>query len=106
MPPSESDKNAVRQALVAVHLSEYAKRSANTLSGGEFQRLRLAAALALESEILLLDEPTSAQDPAMAQMILTLLTDLAQTKTVFMISHDVALAQCCPGRILLLADGK
>ena len=105
-PPGENDFEAVRQSLCAVGMENFASRKANTLSGGEFQRLALAASLALESEILLLDEPTSAQDPAQAAMVLEKLQLHAQNKSILIISHDLQLARYFARRVLLLEGGR
>lgn len=104
-PPGEKDFAAVRNALCAVGMTDFARRRANFLSGGEFQRLVLASVLALESEVLLLDEPTSAQDPAQAAMIFDFLTRYACDKSILVISHDLVLARHFARHVLLLADG-
>lgn len=65
-------------------------RQVNQLSGGEFQRMLIARALAREPEILLLDEPTANIDPVSARKIYDILNDLnADGKTVIMVSHDL-----------------
>ncbi len=103
---SAADLAAVERALERVALAEYADRVANTLSGGEFQRLALAAALALEGEFLLLDEPLSAQDPAFAQRLMRQLRREAESRAVMIISHDLALAEQFADEVWLLADGR
>lgn len=104
-PPRREDLSAAARALEAVGMSAYASRRANTLSGGEFQRVVLASTLALESEILLFDEPFSAQDPAQSVQLLKMLREKAREKTVLVISHDLALAARCGERLLLLEKG-
>lgn len=104
--PGKSHKNAVDHALSLLDMEKFAKRPANRLSGGEFQRLCLAAVLALESEILLLDEPVSAQDPARAAFIFELLKQLAAQKTILVISHGLELANRYAERLLLFSNGS
>lgn len=103
---SAADLAAVERALGKVALENYADRIANTLSGGEFQRLALASALALEGEFLLLDEPLSAQDPAFAQRLMRKIQAESAVRGVLVISHDLALAQEFADEVWLLADGE
>ena len=105
-PPQEADHLAVKNALAAVRMSAFAPATANCLSGGEFQRVALASVLALESGILLLDEPVSAQDPAHSAMLFHMLRQLARERLILVISHDLQFAQRYGERVLLLADGK
>ena len=104
-PPGEADLAAVSNALSAVGMTDFARRHANALSGGEFQRLVLGSVLALESEVLLLDEPSSAQDPAQAAMIFELLSRHVHNKSILVISHDLTLARHFAQHVLLLKDG-
>ena len=103
---SPADASAVERALDKVALIDHADRVANTLSGGEFQRLVLAAALALEGEFLLLDEPLSAQDPAFAQRLMRKIKAESAERAVLVISHDLLLAHEFADEVWLLADGK
>lgn len=79
-------------ALQKSHLWDEVKdrlqHSANSLSGGQQQRLCLARALALNPEILLLDEPTSSLDPEVGQQIEELILELANSYTIIMVSHS------------------
>ena len=103
---SSGDMAAVERALEKTALTEYRDRIANTLSGGEFQRLVLAAALALEGEFLLLDEPLSAQDPAFAQRLMRRLKKEAENRAVLVISHDLMMAEQFADEVWMLAGGK
>ena len=105
-PPGKADIQAAEKALEAVRMSAFAGKKANALSGGEFQRVCLASALALESPCLLLDEPASAQDPAQAAMIYSLLAELGKEKTILAITHDLFLAENYAQKLLLFADGN
>ena len=106
VPASRTDKEAVRNALELFQADHLADRPCNRLSGGERQRVMLAAAWAAEPEIFLLDEATSATDPAQTFAIMKLLRETARTRTVFMITHDLILAGNFADRILLLRDGR
>jgi phosphate transport system ATP-binding protein len=83
-------------------LDMYAER----LSVGQQQRLCLARTLALEPEILLLDEPTASLDVHAAAVIEGLLLDLAEKYTVIMVSHSLAQARRIGRRIFILDDGS
>ncbi|MDR2386899.1 MAG: ABC transporter ATP-binding protein, partial [Deltaproteobacteria bacterium] len=85
---SPSDEWAVDQALERVGLTNMAKRSLKTMSGGERQKAYLAAALAQGSDIMLLDEPAASLDPRHASDLASLLGQLNQETnlTVIMIT--------------------
>ena len=105
--PSAQDWKAVHDALAAVKMEWGAKRKVDAFSGGEFQRLRLASLLALDSEVLLLDEPFSSQDPAQTDSILRLLQALArQGKIVLLTTHLLSAAEKYATRVLLMADHR
>ena len=105
-PASRADKEAVLNALKLFQADHLADRPCNRLSGGERQRVMLAAAWAVEPEIFLLDEATSATDPAHTFAIMKLLRETARTRAVFLITHDLILAGNFADRILLLKDGR
>lgn len=82
-------KFRMEKALDLVGLAGFEKRAARELSGGEVQRVALARALALQTKVLLLDEPLSNVDQATARKVEELLLALpAQGTTVVMTSHD------------------
>jgi len=76
------------------------------LSGGQQQLLCLARALAVNPEVLLLDEPTSSLDPATTEKIEELIRSLANRLTVIMVTHDLAQAARVGDRTALFFDGR
>lgn len=88
------DDRAVVEALEATGVTELADRSVDELSGGQRQRVWIAMALAQETDILLLDEPTTFLDVAHQIDVLDLLTDLNRHRgsTIVMVLHDLNLA--------------
>lgn len=88
---SASDRQRALKILKRVGLEDLANRQISELSGGEFQRLLIARALARDPEILLLDEPTSSVDPASTEEIYSILKELNRDGiTVVMVTHDLA----------------
>lgn len=108
--PREEQKKLREEAeglLSEFGLLERKNQSPYALSQGQQRRLALLAMLAGECPLMLLDEPTYAQDERSARFILELLERrVAQGLTVVMATHDLALARACSNQILLLEDGK
>lgn len=88
------DYEAVEKALERVGLSEFADREISGLSDGEHQRLMIARALAQDTPIILLDEPTGFLDVPNRKAVTALLRDLAhnQGKTILYSTHELELA--------------
>ena len=76
------------------------------LSGGQQQLLCLARALAVEPEVVLLDEPTSSLDPVATEMVEDLLRKLATTLTIVIVTHNLAQARRIAGKTAFLYDGR
>ena len=105
--PTAADQQAVASALARCDAVPLAQRSTDTLSGGEWQRVRLARALAQEPSVLLLDEPTASLDVRHEMEILELIRDLVDHGLAGMvITHQLNLAARFADRIVLLNEGR
>jgi energy-coupling factor transport system ATP-binding protein len=103
--PREEMRDRVARAVRAVGLEGYQRREPHTLSGGEKQRVALAGLLAVEPEILVLDEPTSMLDAAGRREVLDYLQDLRSEKTVLHVTHHLE-ELTDADRILVLNGGE
>jgi ABC-type cobalamin/Fe3+-siderophores transport system ATPase subunit len=102
------DHACVKKALLQADALEFADRRVGELSGGEQQRVLLARALAQETPVLLLDEPTTHLDLKNQSRLLNLIQELVHEKSlaVLMVLHDLNLAGLYGDRIALLIDGR
>ena len=101
------DHDAVDQAMARTSVGEFADRSITEVSGGERQRVLLARALAQDTPLLLLDEPTASLDINHQVRTLELVRDLVDDgKTVVAAIHDLNLAAHYCDDLLLLGDGR
>jgi energy-coupling factor transporter ATP-binding protein EcfA2 len=94
----------VNRALNLVRLSGYEERPPLHLSGGERKRLAIAAALSLQPEALILDEPTASLDPRSEQLLLEILKPLPITKVL--ITHDLFFVHRLSHRTVVLHQGR
>lgn len=101
------DYEAVARALAATDTAELAERAVDELSGGQRQRVWIAMALAQETDILLLDEPTTYLDVANQLEVLDLVAELNATRgtTVVMVLHDLNLAARYSDRLIAMRSG-
>ncbi len=109
MPAAADERELAAELLERVGLpATLLSQPADSLSGGEAQRVSIARALANDPEALLLDEPTSALDPTAGRLIQDLLLRLAeQTDLTFVfVTHDIAQARRIGDHGLLLVDGR
>jgi energy-coupling factor transport system ATP-binding protein len=106
--PKEEIEKRIKFALSAVALGGFEDRSPSTLSGGEKQRLAIAAALAMSPEILVLDEPLARLDPQGAQEIMSLLRDIREKHqiTVIMAVNSGGMIAGYADRICVLKKGR
>ena len=106
LPREEVDRRVVN-ALKQVHLNGLEEERPYFLSKGERQRLALAVVLAMDPEVLIVDEPTTGQDPAQSREIMELLRGVnARGKTVVVITHDMELVAEYASRVAVLSEGR
>jgi iron complex transport system ATP-binding protein len=91
-PPGPDDEAIVDAAMAATECSAWQHRQLHGLSGGERQRALIARALAVQAEVLLLDEPTTHLDPLHQVALVRLFQRLARTQRVVSVLHDLSLA--------------
>lgn len=104
--PDQQDHAAVERALRSTQAWEWRERSLGQLSGGERQRVLLARALAVEADVLLMDEPLANLDPPHQADWLRLVRELvAQGKTVVSVLHEISFALRAD-QVLILEDGQ
>ncbi|WP_157843094.1 ABC transporter ATP-binding protein [Bacillus sp. FJAT-44742] len=104
---SKIDKEAVTKALEDTGMIEFRDRSLDALSGGQRQRAWIAMALAQETEVLLLDEPTTYLDMAHQLEVLELMQKLNEKKkcTIVMVLHDLNLAARFSDHLIAMKAG-
>ncbi|MDW7674534.1 MAG: ABC transporter ATP-binding protein [Bacillota bacterium] len=105
---TKTDYEVIDWALDVTGTIEFKFRSLDTLSGGQRQRVWIAMALAQETEIIFLDEPTTYLDMAHQQEVLELLQklNLEEKRTIVMVLHDLNQAARFADYIIALKDGK
>lgn len=105
---SATDEAAVADALSATHMANLAGSAVEELSGGQRQRAWIAMALARQTDVLLLDEPTTFLDINHQIEVLDLLTDLNQTRgtTIVMVLHELNLAARYADKLVAMANGN
>lgn len=100
------DRALIERALARAGMSDAADRRTDQLSGGEWQRVRIARALAQDASVLILDEPTSYLDIAHEMAVFELLDALAREgRTVLLVSHQLNLVARFANHIVLLHHG-
>lgn len=91
--PTEADRRAVRQALQATQSWEWRERPLGALSGGERQRVLLARLLAVQADVLLMDEPLANLDPPhQADWLALTRAEVAAGRTVVTVLHEIGMA--------------
>lgn len=85
----EADRRSARRAMERMEIADLADRQIRELSGGQLQRALVARALAMEPDLLLLDEPAASVDTRVGQSLYGLLERLSGEITVILVSHDI-----------------
>jgi iron complex transport system ATP-binding protein len=105
--PAERDRAAVRSALERCDITDLADRAVDSLSGGEWKRVRVARALAQEPQALVLDEPTASLDIRHEMELFELVRELVDSGLAgLVITHHLNLAARFAHRIVLLSRGE
>src|SRR3984957_15925282 len=105
--PKAAAEEKARSLLERVGLSAHVTKHPAQLSGGQQQRVAIARALALDPEVMLFNEPTSALDPEMVNEVLDVMTGLArQGMTMVCVTHEMGFARSVANRILFMDDGE
>ncbi len=105
--PTAADRDAVARAVARAQVEPFLDRRTDTLSGGEWQRVRIARALAQGARALVLDEPTTFLDIAHEMAVFELLDALAREgQAVLLVSHQLNLVARFADHIVLLHHGR
>ena len=106
--PREEIRRKVDWALNQTGIYDLRERSPHEISGGQQQRVAIAAVLAMEPEVIVLDEPTSFLDPLSAQKIFDVIYDLNRKQgiTVILVEHRLDLTAKYTNHLIVMQDGK
>lgn len=105
--PSSEYEERIHDALEIVDMLDYINAEVFDLGKGQKQRLALASVLALKPHILIIDEPTTGQDPQMAEGIFSIIKNLNEMgTTVLMITHQMEYAASYARRAIVLRSGE
>jgi phosphate transport system ATP-binding protein len=99
-------EQALRKAVLWDEVKDRLERSALQLSGGQQQRLCIARCLAVEPEVMLMDEPASALDPTATARIEELVLDLKRTYTIVVVTHNMQQAARISDRTAFMLSGE
>ncbi|TDX32747.1 iron complex transport system ATP-binding protein [Modicisalibacter xianhensis] len=105
---AEQDNRAIREAMDYADVTDFAERSVDALSGGQRQRCWIAMVLAQETDLILLDEPTTFLDLKVQVDLLELLVRLAHDKgrTLLVVLHDLNLAAAYADILIMMRQGR
>ncbi|ABG04845.1 ABC transporter related [Rubrobacter xylanophilus DSM 9941] len=105
--PREEIERRAKESLERAGIADLADRHPQRLSGGQSQRLALASVLAMQPEILVLDEPTSQLDPLGADEVFEAVSEMhRQGYTVVLVSHDLERLAAHADRLIVMENGR
>ncbi|MDD2971511.1 MAG: ATP-binding cassette domain-containing protein [Lachnospiraceae bacterium] len=100
-------RKRIDESLALLDIAKYKDRAPFDLSGGQMQRMAIASIIAMEPEIIILDEPTSQLDPQGSEEVFQAVQKLSQKGiTVIMVEHKIEKIAAYSDRVMLLDDGK
>lgn len=100
-------KNKVEETLELLHIKELRHKNPYELSGGQGQKVALASIIAMEPEILIIDEPTSQLDPQGTEEIFKIINMLAEKgKTIILVEHKIELIGEYAEKVIVLDEGE
>lgn len=105
--PRQEVEQRTKEAISYMNLEGYEERPPHLLSGGEKKRVSIADIIAMETEVIIFDEPTACLDPVSATMLEDVLGRLQEAgKTILLSTHDIDFAYRFAERILVFSNGK
>jgi iron complex transport system ATP-binding protein len=105
---TQQDEDAVNSAMATAGITDFADRAVDTLSGGQRQRCWVAMVLAQETDLILLDEPTTFLDLKVQVDLMDLLTGLAHERgrTLVIVLHELSLAAAYADHLVMMKEGR
>ncbi|UJW86063.1 ABC transporter ATP-binding protein [Devosia sp. SL43] len=105
---TQKDEDAVNGAMATAGITDFADRAVDTLSGGQRQRCWVAMVLAQETDLILLDEPTTFLDLKVQVDLMDLLTGLAHERgrTLVIVLHELSLAAAYADHLVMMKEGE
>ncbi len=104
--PKDAAQELAMSLLEKVGLADKADAYPSTLSGGQKQRIAIVRALAMEPDVLLFDEPTSALGPEMVGEVLAVMSELAKDgMTMIVVTHEMGFAKEVANRVVFIDEG-
>lgn len=105
---AEQDASAIREAMEYADVTGFAERNVDALSGGQRQRCWIAMVLAQQTELILLDEPTTFLDLKVQVDLLEMLSRLAHDhgRTLLLVLHDLNLAAAYADQLVMMREGR
>lgn len=105
--PREEMHRRIKDAMELLDIGRFTERNPFDLSGGQMQRMAIASIIAMNPEVIILDEPTSQLDPQGSEEVFRAVQKLSQKGiTVIMVEHKMEKIAAYSDRVMLLDDGK